>query len=365
MIKWNEFTISNGAIEDVREMMFLTVFQDEDFDKFTTQATGVEDGKKLAYVDTTQDVGTAGAGCDPVYSELEISGVEKSWELGDWEIAKEICYKKLEKTVAKYGMNAGTEIGDLENTPYWDHVLMPLLERVMVQMYWRMAWFGDKDARNVEDGGVITDKVDVKLLKICDGLWKKIFAIATANPSQHTEITANDQATTELQLAGIRGGDGTAMDVVDNILANADSRILEQDGAMLMLTGTLYRALKKDLIEKTKYQLTIDQLMKGFEMFEYNGVNCVCMNVWDRMIAKYETASTTTTGENPVTTESRNNPHRALLASPENLFVGTDDTDKVADLDVWFDHKARKNYIYSTSKLGTLIGEDALIHVAY
>lgn len=362
MIKWNEFTVSNGAVEDVREMMFLTVFQDEDFDKFSTQVTGAKDGEKLAYIDTTQDVGTAGAGCDPTYTKLEVSGIEKSWEIDDWEIAKEICYKELEKTVAKYGMNAGTEIGDLENTPYWDYVLMPLLERVMVQMYWRIGWFGDKDAKNVTDGGIITDTVDVKLMKVCDGIWKRIFAIAAENESQRTEIAANDKATTKEQLAAIKGGNGVAMDIVDTMLADADSRILEQEGSMLMLTGTLYRALKKDLIEKTKYQLTIDQLMKGFEMFEYNGVNVVCMNVWDRMIAKYETASSTS---GSTTTESRNNPHRALLASPENIFVGTEDTDKVADLDIWFDHKARKNYIYSTSKLGTLIGEDALIHVAY
>ena len=43
---------------------------------------------------------------------------------------------------------------------------------------------------------------------------------------------------------------------------------------------------------------------------------------------------------------------------------GCEGTEPMSDLDIWFDKKARKNYIYSTGKLGSMIGEDELVQVA-
>ena len=72
------------------------------------------------------------------------------------------------------------------------------------------------------------------------------------------------------------------------------------------------------------------------------------------MIKKYEDNGT-----------KLNNPHRALVCSPNNLFVGTEDDDKIASLSLTFSDKERKNFIYASSTLGTLVGEDALIQAAY
>ena len=42
-----------------------------------------------------------------------------------------------------------------------------------------------------------------------------------------------------------------------------------------------------------------------------------------------------------------------------------EDKDKVASLTIKFDDITRKNHIYASSTLGTLIGEDALLQAAY
>ena len=48
MINWNQFTVDNGAINDLRELLFLTVYDDPDIDLTVTTKTGVTNGQKLA-----------------------------------------------------------------------------------------------------------------------------------------------------------------------------------------------------------------------------------------------------------------------------------------------------------------------------
>lgn len=87
MINWNQFTVDNGAITDLRELLFLTVYDDPDIDLTIKNETGVTNGKKLGYIDSMGDVGEARSGCDPQYSKVNVTGIQKEWELGDWEIA--------------------------------------------------------------------------------------------------------------------------------------------------------------------------------------------------------------------------------------------------------------------------------------
>lgn len=360
MINWEQFTVDNGAITDLKELLFLQTFEDPDVEQVTTLKTEVENGKKLDYVDTMQDVGVKGGGCDPEYEKVHISGVEKEWELGTWEIAEYLCYTEIEDTIGKNGLKAGTEKADLQDTPYWDIVLMPLLQRVIKQMFWRMIWFGDTAAKNVADGGIITDGVKTKLFTTADGLWKRIFAICAANNTKRTTIAANAKATLAEQISTLKV-EGTAIGIVDDLLQNADSRIFDDEDAALVMTNSLFKALRNDVYKLTKCTLTVEQVAKGIQLSEYDGKPIIVLDVWDRMIKKYE-AEYEADGK---TIKRLNNPHRALVVSKNNLFVGTEDKDKVASLTIKFDDITRKNHIYASSTIGTLIGEDALLQAAY
>lgn len=353
MINWEQFTVDNGAITDLKELLFLQTFDDPDLASVTTQKTEVEDGQKLDYVDTMQDVGVKGGGCDPEYEHVNITGVEKEWQLGTWEVAEYLCYTEIETTIGKKGLKAGTEKADLQDTPYWDLVLMPLLQRVMKQMFWRMVWFGDTEALNVTDGGIITDGVKTKLFTTADGLWKRIFSVCAANAGQRTTIAANAEATFADQMAAIKT-EGTAIGIVDTLLQDADSRIFDDEKACLIMTNSLFKALRNDVYKLVKCTLTVEQVAQGIQLSQYDGHPIIVLDIWDRMIKKYESNGT-----------KLNNPHRALAVSPNNLFVGTEDKDKVASLTIKFDDITRKNHIYASSTIGTLIGEDALLQAAY
>ena len=353
MINWNQFTVPNGAITDLRELLFLTVYDDPDIDLTISNETGVHNGKKLGYINDMGDVGTSGGGCDPTYTKVNITGIQKEWELGDWEIAKELCYDELENTIAEDSMNTGTDRADLQDTPYWDVVLMPLLERAIKEMFWRIVWFGDKDAANIADGGLLKAGINPKLFNMCDGLWKRLQAIIAANDKQHTEIAANSATTYLAQKNGILTP-GTAIKIFDTMLSDADSRIFDDPNSAIFCTNTLFKALRTDIVERYgRTTMPFENVGTGITLSEYDGRKIIALDIWDRMIGKYEDNGTVL-----------NCPHRAIVCSPKNLFVGTNDKDKIAKLSVSFNEKDQKNYIYAASKIGTLIGEDALVQVA-
>lgn len=352
-IDFSQFTVDNGAIHDLNELLFTSTFEDPKLEDLITIQKDVQNGKKLGFIDSIDDVGVEGGGCDPTYTKVKINGEEKTWELGEWEIPKDFCYKDLTNTLAKFGMKPGTMRGDLQNTPYWDKLLIPLLKKAILDMFFRFVWFGDKNAKNtgVGSGGVLATGVDPKLFSVCDGLWKKLEAIIAANKNQKTAIAANAKTTYDEQKAAIRVK-GAAMEVVDSMLVDADGRIFDKDHAIYM-TNSLFKALRSDVYERTKYQLDTKTLLNGITVSEYDGVKVFALDIWDRMIKKYENDGT-----------KFNLPHRAVLANPTNLFAGTSDEGLFGQLDISFDVKARKNHIYVGGDIGTLIGEDNLVQVA-
>ena len=250
-------------------------------------------------------------------------------------------------------MNTGTDRAALQDTPYWDIVLMPLLERAIREMFWRIVWFGDKDAANLADGGILKAGIDPKLFNMCDGLWKRLQAIIAANSKQHTEIAANAATTYLAQKNGILTP-GTAIKTFDTLLSDADSRIFDDPNSAIFCTNSLFKALRTDIVERYgKTTMPFENVGKGITLSEYDGRKIIALDVWDRMIGKYEDTGT-----------ALNCPHRAIVCSPGNLFVGTNDKDKIAKLSISFNEKEQMNYIYAASKIGTLVGEDALVQVA-
>lgn len=358
MIDFSKFTVGNGAISDLRELLFLTLFKDPSIDLLVTTKTGVKDKQKLDFIDSLGEVGVAASGCNPSYSKVNIQGQEKEWNLGAWQIAKHVCYADIENTIGALGLNTGTDVAYLENTPYWD-VLMKLLQQAITEMFWRIAFLGDKDAKNLADGGILSAGVDPKLFQVCDGFWKRFQAIIAANPHQQTVISANvdkgsgTAVTYQSQKEAVRAG-GYAIKLIDTLLSDADSRIFDQPDASIYMTSSLFKALRSDVIAHyTNATMPFEQVAGGLHISQYDGVRIVVCDIWDRMIRKYEDTGICI-----------NNPHRAVVCAPGNLFLGTDDTDKIAQLRVSFNDETLYNNIFATSKLDTLVGEDALVQVA-
>lgn len=355
-MKWGQLsglTVSSGAIQNLKKLLVMELFTDPDLEQFFTFVPNAKKGDKIGWRGTMSDVGWAGDQCKPTYKKPKVNFAEKTWDIGSWNIPLELCYTDIVGTIAEYCLKTGTEIGDMTGTDYMDVIIYPALKEAMIKMMWRIIWFGDKDAKLSNASGVISTTSDVELFKPCDGLFKKLFAVGTANAKQKVTIAANSEASTAEQLAKIKDA-GVAIGIFDSLLENADSRIAGMEGAGIFATKSLCDALTKDLKREYKEILTWEQIFGGIKVTEYNGIKVFCLPIWDRMIMEYQNNGT-----------KLNLPHRAVFGSPSQMLVGSPANEIISELNTWFNQDERTNKIYATGKIGTEIGQDDLFQLGY
>lgn len=336
-------------LASIKDAVQETFYNDEDFSSFVN-ITKVKDNDPIALIGEMEMVGKKGGGCDPVYDEKGIANSLNRWKLGDWEIPIKICYEALKGTIAEYSLKTGTAIGDLTSTDFMT-IYTQALNRAIQQMVWRYGWFGDETAQDTGSGGKFTADMDMNYFNVCDGLFKRIFA-ATADKNK-TEIAANKETTTAAQIAAIRKK-GVATSLVDTMLMDVDTRIIDDSDAVLLMTRGLADALTYDVKQVYHDRMPWEKIFDGFDVANYNGVKIARVGIWDRMIKAYEKG-----------TANINLPYRAVFCNPKQLMIGTNADSLISDLDIWFDQKERRNYLYATGKIGTALLEPDLIHAAY
>lgn len=346
-------TKDNGAVKDLKDLLVLANFTDEKLEKFFTFKQNVQNGGKLGFIGEMEAIGWEGAGCSPEYKNANVAAAEKTWNLGDWQVPLKWCYEDFLNTVAEVALKHGTEIGDLTSTDIMAYVIEPALSAAINKMYWRHIWFGDKDAANVAEGGVITDGVDKSLFTVCDGFFKQLFAIGAANATQRVTISANNESTRAAQFTKIKEA-GVAINIFDSLIENADPRIASLEGAGIFCTKSLADALQHDLRATYKDNMSWEQIASGIDMTEYNGVKIYRVAIWDRLIQQFQNNGT-----------KLNLPHRAVFTSPKQLFVGSPANEAISELDVWFNKDERTTKAYSAGRIGCLLGEDELFQIAY
>lgn len=337
-------------LASIKDAVQETFYDDEDFSSFVN-IMKVKNDDPIALIGEMEMVGKKGGGCDPTYEEKGIANSQKRWELGQWEIPIKICYEALKGTIAEYSLKTGTAIGDLTSTDFMT-IYTDALQRAMQQMIWRFGWFGDKAAALAgTGGGKLTAGSDVSMFNVCDGLFKRIF---TATATKHrTAIAANSETTAVAQVSALRKK-GAATTLVDTILMDVDTRIIDDSDAVLLMTRSLADALTYDIKQTYNLIMPWEKVFDGFDVATYNGVKIARVGIWDRMINAYEKGTTTV-----------NLPHRAVFCNPKHLMVGTDADALISDLDIWFERTERRNYLYATGKIGTALLEEDMIHAAY
>lgn len=135
---------------------------------------------------------------------------------------------------------------------------------------------------------------------------------------------------------------------------DVDTRIIDDSKAVLLMTRGLADALTYDIKQTYHDIMPWEKIFDGFDVATYNGVKIARVGIWDRMINAYEKG-----------TSAINLPYRAVFCNPKHLMVGTNADSLISDLDIWFDQKERRNYLYATGKIGTALLEEDMIHAAY
>lgn len=355
-LDFTKLTPDNGAVRDLRELVFLSVTDVEQLSSLFNFMPGQERGKKVGMIGEFGMLGKASTGCNPTYNQSILAASEKTWDIGDWQIAEQICYTDLIGTLAKVAMRTKTQIADLTGTEYLDNIVEPRLQLAIRKMLMRFAWFGDKEAETVTDGGVLADGTDTGYFTVTDGFWKRIFDIVAEDPARKTAIEANAKTTFAEQTSALYTA-GVPTGIIDQVIREAPMVLRQANGQVIYITQSLRDALDWDILNNNKgSELQWSAIFDGITRTTYKGIELVAIPFWDEIIRTYEAVS----GGN-----AWNKPHRALYTIKDNLLLGSESANEIAELDVWFEKKEQMNYILAKDTIGTLIAQDDLLQVAF
>lgn len=360
-INFNNLTPSNGAIQSLRELIFLALVDVETIGNLVKFMPKQKHGDKLGFVGEFGLLGKAHQGCDPTYANDLVNTSEKTWDIKRWEIAEALCYADLEGTVAALALKTKTNVADLTGTEYMDEIVAPLLERAVKKLILRFAFFGDKNASTYDPDdhttGTLKPGVDAGYFNLINGFFQQIFAGVAAGTISRVVVDANTKTTSALQKAAIKTA-GAATGIMDELIESASPVLRQLTGKRIYVTQALADALAADIKANNKgSELQWEAIFDGITKTTYNGIEVVALPFWDEIIQGYL--------QNNTNVGAWDKPYRAIFTIKDNLLVGSESEDAVADINIFFDQKTKKNYIDAMDTIGALIGQDNLINVAY
>lgn len=357
----SNLTPDNGAIKSLSQLIFLAAMDPDRLGNLVNFLVRQEHGKKVGFVGEFGLIGKKAQGCDPTYGNDLISTGEKEWDIKEWEVAEQICYKDLESTVAKVALNKGTSIDDVTSTDYMDDIVEPRLNLAITKLIMRLAFFGDKDATTYasssNESGTIKEGVSADYFNVTDGLWKHIFKGVTEEKITRVEIAANNQTSPALQKQEFKKA-GIATGILDSMIESAKMVLRQQVGQTIYMTQLFADALSADIKANNKgSELQWESIFLGITRTTYNGVTIYAVPFWDEIIQSCL--------KNTTNKDAWDKPYRAIYTVKDNLLVGTESEDELAEVEIFFDQKTRYNHIFAKDTLGTLVAQEDLMVVAF
>lgn len=360
-INFTNLTAPNGALQDLRELIFLKLLENKNLNEICRIIPDQENGKKVGLLRGFGMLGKADQGCNPTYSNSVASTSEQTWEIKEWEIAEKVCYTELAGTLAERARRKGVDIANLTGTFYIDNILYPMLDEAIKEMLLRFAFFGDKNASvynaDTNPTGTLKSGMDADHFKLIDGFWTRIFAAVTAGTISRTTIAANSQSSKANQKSAFTTS-GVATSLFLNVMEDASFELQEAQNQLFLISKRTWNAWKNDVRNKNNgSEGQWETWFNGITVGEIEGVRTIVLPFWDKMI---DTALQNVTNVN-----AWEMPYRVIYTTADNLLVGTSDSGALQSIDYWFERKEKENYIDAMGSIGTMILDHNLCHVAY
>ena len=353
-----DLTFNGEEIKQLSEAVFESGFSKPELSKFHTIVNGIIVKKQIVILGRLSGmVGKGSGGCAPESGTNTIPLTEKFWEPAPISDRIESCWTDLENSFVAYGSNANVKRADLTSTDFFNYV-QDLLTHSIQEAIYRIAWFGDVDAATTTDSpaGVLLAGTDVDYFNKIDGFWKQIYAIVSADATRKTAGLATKNAESTYSAQEFNSTD-TTNKVVTNTLQNmrygADYRLREKANLVYIVTQSVADQYERELTA-SNVAFTTERLENGITLLKSGGIELYAFNIWDRIIRSYYKNGT-----------KFYLPHRAVLVTPENLQIGTQEEGSMAELDVHFDRTTKKNYIDFMFNIDAKVVLDYEIQVAY
>ncbi len=420
MISFSAFTFNAEQIRNINELVYEGIAKLPELSELHTMFDRIVYDKEIGFLTGGGLVGKAAQGCNPTPQDWSVGSRKVTWTPKSWEIFLDECASDLENTMVVYAMNMGTRVDDLTDTDYMAIVVEVLIDAIK-EMFYRLIWFGDTDADNVDfntypkaaateqtAGSAIEGTVYMGVTKTTTGAVKCALADGTIvylNGEAATGTAADGKTyyskDTENTVTINEGGNLTTgvdedyfnildglfkqlraiialdADVKETIAANAKTSKAEQfsyltpERAYTLLSDMWYKADIKLRQRKSECRFYVTQsIADKYEQYLVGkGIESTYSNLVDGVPAlKFNGVPVIPMPMWDANIQSYldlgdtyDAPHRALLTLKSVIAVGTPSAKAFDEVDVWYDKTSRKNYILCKDKLDAKILSDKML----
>lgn len=352
----NDLAWSGKEIQSLNEAIFEKSFETPAITVFHNVIEGIKAKTQIAKLGRLGLVGrTRGDNCDVTASTQTIGAVEKFWEPAVIADKFGNCWKDLQETFFIWGTKNGISRDDLTSTDFANFLEMRISEG-LVEMFWRVGWFGDTDAANYNSSpaGVITNGTDLSYFNAVDGFWKQLFAIGDATAARKVSITKNaGNSYTNQTFNSTDTTNKVATGIFADLKYKADYRLRSQPNKVIIATQRLVDQYAAEL-RAGSFDASFIRIEGGYDALMFEGIKIIPVSFMDEIIDGYLNNGTVWY-----------RPHRAVLTTMDNLAIGIDTVGSLAELDAWYSKDDNKYYVRTGVNMDVKVLDDYLVQVAY
>lgn len=349
-LDFTNFPLYPEMIRDFSELYIKKLTEIPALNEMTTLVTGIRNDTEIGLgAGSMGMIGKAAQGCGTRTADNKTLATQlKKWELKRWEVFLEFCWSDLETNFGRFARNIGTSISDLTGTDFLKFI-ETILDEDLVRMFFRFAWFNDKDAAlyNASPAGVYYTGTDLTYLTLFDGFFKQIETIVSADATRSTTLSANGQSTYATQDSALTNQ--LAYEMYLKVIDDAKPALLSQSDKMLLSTGKIARKAMRYLQEKG-LSFTLDYSINGLTIYTMDGIKLIAIDWWDEFIRAYQKNGT-----------KYNSPHRILLTTKENLLIGLEGSDYFDTLKIWHDENTEYTYLKVKDAMDVKVLDDEML----
>ncbi len=363
MLTINPKITFNGA--EAREGILDPAFARPELRRLFTVFPGIVARQQIALVGRLNKVTQKDPGCGLGQGTKAIPMTEKYWDPVKMKIWFSQCADHLEDTYFVWGSALGYDRDDLtQNQSRWTEFVMELFEDAAVDDLLRIAFFGDKDHTNVEEGSgteLLTAGVDPDDYTMIDGLWNQVEAGVTATEVPRVSLGSggflnlNGQASYALQDSTLEGDSDAAYNIYKELYKVADPRLRGQSDLVLLVTESLFRNRLDEKEAKSGLESSFKRQDEAYVEDVFRGIPVISMgNVWDKYIRSDFDNGTT-----------YDRPHRAILTTRSNLAMGFDAEGAHQAFRVYYDETDEQTHLKGKYRMDVKLLRPWLTAVAY
>jgi hypothetical protein len=234
-----------------------------------------------------------------------------------------ICTKDLNNTIYRNQVSGNNYAFDNPNAPIIQETINSFNITIETDIY-KLFWFGNEASTNPFYSQV-------------NGLWGHYIPLLIA-ANKINVVNANSG--TQLQASD---GEAILKAMYDSQTDELES--LEDNQKVFMVTKELYNQYKDDVRAFGGGDGGRNMLLNGVSVLTYEGIPVIKQSLWQTLIGKTENVSP-------------KHQHRAILTTPMNLVIATDNTNQRNSMEMWIDRTEER----SNGRVKFFLGSNYMHH---